>query len=270
MKKTAKIIVALGLVLALALLAGCGKKEEAKKIKVGASPAPHAEILKVAKDELKKAGYELEIVEFQDYVKPNKAVEDGEIDANFFQHLPYLKEFNKENKTHVVSVGTVHYEPLGIYKGSKKKLTELKKGDKIAVPNDTTNEARALLLLQDNGVLKLKKGAGLTATKKDIVKNKYGVEIYEVEAAAVPRNLKETAFSVINGNYALNAKLTSKDAVAYEKSDSQAAKEYANILAVKEGNKKSDSVKALVKAVQSDAVKEFIEKKYKGAVIPKF
>ncbi|SCI52538.1 29 kDa protein [uncultured Eubacterium sp.] len=258
--------------------AGCGakkdssdKKEETKKIVIGASPSPHADILKVAKKELKKEGYELEIKEYSDYVQPNTALESGDLDANYFQHKPYLDDFNKQKKTHLVSAGTIHYEPFGIFPGKTKTLKDLKKGATVAVPNDTTNEARALLLLQDQGLIKLKDGAGLTATKKDIVENKKNLAIKEIEAAQIPRSLKDVDIAVVNGNYALEAGLkVNKDALATEDADSIGAKTYGNIVAVKKGNEKSDATKALVKALKSDAVKKYINDKYDGAVVPLF
>lgn len=258
--------------------AGCGakkdssdKKEETKKIVIGASPSPHADILKVAKKELKKEGYELEIKEYSDYVQPNTALESGDLDANYFQHKPYLDDFNKQKKTHLVSAGTIHYEPFGIFPGKTKTLKDLKKGATVAVPNDTTNEARALLLLQDQGLIKLKDGAGLTATKKDIVENKKDLAIKEIEAAQIPRSLKDVDIAVVNGNYALEAGLkVNKDALATEDADSIGAKTYGNIVAVKKGNEKSDATKALVKALKSDAVKKYINDKYDGAVVPLF
>jgi D-methionine transport system substrate-binding protein len=258
--------------------AGCGakkdssdKKEETKKIVIGASPSPHADILKVAKKELKKEGYELEIKEYSDYVQPNTALESGDLDANYFQHKPYLDDFNKQKKTHLVSAGTIHYEPFGIFPGKTKALKDLKKGATVAVPNDTTNEARALLLLQDQGLIKLKDGAGLTATKKDIVENKKNLAIKEIEAAQIPRSLKDVDIAVVNGNYALEAGLkVNKDALATEDADSIGAKTYGNIVAVKKGNEKSDATKALVKALKSDAVKKYINDKYDGAVVPLF
>ena len=255
--------------------AGCGakkdssdKKEETKKIVIGASPSPHADILKVAKKELKKEGYELEIKEYSDYVQPNTALESGDLDANYFQHKPYLDDFNKQKKTHLVSAGTIHYEPFGIFPGKTKALKDLKKGATVAVPNDTTNEARALLLLQDQGLIKLKDGAGLTATVNDIAENPHNIKIVELEAAQVARVTGETAFVVLNGNYALQAGYSvKKDALAYEASDSEAAKTYVNIIAVKEGNEDSDAIKALVKVLKSDDIKKFIDEKYDGAVI---
>lgn len=268
------VVLVLTLTLTAGLLAGCGDKKEGKTddkvIKVGASPAPHSEILNAIKGEVEAEGYKLEIVEFQDYIQPNNALDKGDIDANYFQHKPYLDEFNKENGTKIVSAGAIHYEPLGLYKGSKKTVAELSKGDKIAVPNDTTNEARALLLLEANGVLKLKDGVGLTATKQDIVENPYDVEIVELEAAIIPRSLGDTALSVINGNYAISAGLTTSDAITFEASDSEAAKTYGNILAVKEGEEKSEKTKVLLKALKSAAAKKFIEDKYQGSVVALF
>lgn len=260
--------------------AGCGakkdsssdtKKEETKKIVIGASPSPHADILKVAKKELKKEGYELEIKEYSDYVQPNTALESGDLDANYFQHKPYLDDFNKKKKTHLVSAGMIHYEPFGIFPGKTKTLKDLKKGETVAVPNDTTNEARALLLLQDQGLIKLKDGAGLTATKKDIVENKKDLAIKEIEAAQIPRSLKDVDIAVVNGNYALQAGLkVNKDALATEDADSVGAKTYGNIVAVKKGNEKLAATKALIKALKSDTVKKYINDKYDGAVVPLF
>ena len=260
--------------------AGCGakkdsssdtKKEETKKIVIGASPSPHADILKVAKKELKKEGYELEIKEYSDYVQPNTALESGDLDANYFQRKPYLDDFNKKKKTHLVSAGTIHYEPFGIFPGKTKSLKNLKNGATVAVPNDTTNEARALLLLQDQGLIKLKDGAGLTATKKDIVENKKDLAIKEIEAAQIPRSLKDVDIAVVNGNYALQAGLkVNKDALATEDADSIGAKTYGNIVAVKKGNEKSAATKALIKALKSDAVKKYSNDKYDGAVAPLF
>ncbi|MDD5949735.1 MAG: MetQ/NlpA family ABC transporter substrate-binding protein [Lachnospiraceae bacterium] len=244
-------------------------KNELQTIKVAASTTPHAEILAEAKELLKEEGYDLEVTEFEDYVQPNEVVESGDFDANYFQHTPYLDSFNEEKGTHLVSVGKIHYEPFGIYPGTKKDLSELADGDTIAVPNDTTNEARALLLLQDNGVITLKEGAGLEATVNDIAENPKNIQIKELEAAQVPRVAEEVAFVVLNGNYALEAGYTvKKDAIAYEKADSEAAQTYANIIAVKEGNEENKGVKALVKVLKSDTIKKFIEDKYEGAVIP--
>jgi len=254
------------------LFAGCQKKDaDEKVITVGASPSPHAEILEAAKEVLADEGYTLEIKEFTDYVQPNMALENGEIDANYFQHLPYLEDFNKENKTNIVSVEKIHYEPLGIYPGKSKDIKNVKDGAVIIVPNDTTNEARALLLLQEEGIITLKKDAGLSATKKDIAKNPYNVEIKELEAAQLARSLKDVDFAVINGNYAIDAGLNvSKDALAMEEKDSVAAQTYANIIAVKSGNEKTEKTQALVKALKSEKVKKYIEDSYNGAVVPVF
>ncbi|HAL03024.1 MAG TPA: metal ABC transporter substrate-binding protein [Lachnospiraceae bacterium] len=238
------------------------------KISIAASPVPHAEILAKAAEILKDYGYELEIVEFEDYVQPNLVVESGEFDANYMQHIPYLDSFNEEQGTHIVNAGGIHYEPFGIYPGTKKSLDDIKKGDSIAIPNDTTNEARALLLLQDNGLITLADGAGLTATVNDIVDNPYDIEFVELEAAQVARVVDEVAFVVLNGNYALEAGYSvGKDSIAYESSDSVAAKTYVNIIGVYEGNENSDKIKALVTVLRSDEIKKFIEDTYDGAVI---
>ena len=243
---------------------------ELEKLKVGASPAPHAEILKEAKAALAKKGYDLEIVEYTDYVQPNNALEAKEIDANYFQHVPYLVDFNEKYGTKLVSAGTVHYEPFGIYAGKTKSLADLKEGSKIAVPNDVTNEARALLLLEANGILKLKDGAGLDATKNDIVENPKKVEIIEVEAAQTPRSLQDVDVAVINGNFAIAAGLKVKDALATESAESEAAKTFANIIEVRDGDTEKESIKALMEVLQSDEIKKFIETKYDGAVVPIF
>ncbi len=252
-------------------LAGCGKSTSAddKVIKVAASATPHAEILEQAKPLLEAKGYDLQVTVFDDYVQPNNVVESGEFDANYFQHIPYLDSFNEEHGTHLVNAGGIHYEPFGIYPGTKATLDELADGDSIAVPNDTTNEARALLLLQDNGIITLKEDAGLTATKNDIVENPYNVDIVELEAAQVPRVKDEVAFMVLNGNYALEAGFSvAKDSIAYEKSDSEAAKTYVNVIAVKEGNENNDKIKALVEVLTSQEIKDYINNTYDGAVIP--
>ncbi len=240
-----------------------------EKITVAASPTPHAEILAKASEILSDYGWELEVTEFEDYVQPNLVVEQGEFDANYFQHIPYLDDFNAEQGTHLVNAGGIHYEPFGIYPGTKSALSELADGDEIAVPNDTTNEARALLLLQDNGVITLKDGAGLTATKNDIVENPNNIEIVELEAAQVARVVNEAAFVVLNGNYALEAGFSvTKDSVAFESPDSKAAETYVNVIAVKEGNENNDGIKALVSVLKSDAIKDYINSTYDGAVVP--
>lgn len=264
MKRVLASIAAATLTLALAVPAAAEGT-----IKVAASPTPHAEILEAAKSILADEGWNLEVTEFEDYVQPNLVVESGDFDANYFQHVPYLDSFNEEKGTHLVDAGDIHYEPFGIYPGTKKSLDELEDGDTIAVPNDTTNEARALLLLQDNGVLTLKEGAGLTATVNDIESTTKDIKIQELEAAQVPRVLGEVAFAVINGNYAVEAGLSvADDAIAYEASDSEAAKTYVNIIAVKEGNENNEGIVALVDALKSDEIKDFINETYNGAVIP--
>ena len=279
-----KFIISLILSLSIVggLLAGCGNNDAAGKkadtgsaqelevIKVGASITPHAEILRSVSDELEKQGYKLEVVEYNDYIIPNTALESGELDANYIQHLPYLEDFNKENGTDIVSVADIHYEPFGIYAGKSDSLENLKEGAVIAVPNDTTNEARALLLLQDQGLIKLKENAGLTATVKDIADNPKNFEIKELEAAQVPKALQDVDVAAINTNYALEANLKLSDALASEGADSLAAKTYANIIAVKEGNENAEKIKALIDAVKSEQVKKFIEDKYDGAVVPIF
>lgn len=240
-----------------------------KTITVAASQTPHSEILAEAAKILEKQGYELKVTVFDDYVQPNNVVESGEFDANYMEHVPYMEQFNKENGTHIVNAGGIHYEPFGIYPGTKKKLDDLAEGDTIAIPNDTTNEARALLLLQDNGLLTLKDGAGLTATINDIKENPKKLKFQELEAAQVAKVKDEVALVVLNGNYALEAGYSvSKDSIAYEKADSEAAKTYVNIIGVKEGNENSDGIKALVKVLKSDDIKKFINDKYDGAVIP--
>lgn len=243
--------------------------EEKGTITVAASPTPHAEILAEAAKILAEEGWELDIIEFEDYVQPNLVVDSGEVDANYFQHVPYLDNFNEENGTSLVSVGGIHYEPFGIYPGTKASLDALEEGDTIAVPNDTTNEARALLLLQANGLLKLKEGAGLTATVLDIEENPLKLNIQELEAAQVSRVKDEVALVVLNGNYALEAGFSvAKAAIAYETSDSEAAQTYVNIIAVKEGNENNPGIQALVEVLKSDAIKEYINNTYDGAVIP--
>lgn len=245
------------------------QQESKGTITVAASATPHAEILETAKGILAEQGWDLQVTVFDDYILPNEVVESGEFDANYFQHIPYMENNNAEKGTHLVNAGGIHYEPFGIYPGTKTDLTKLEKGDVIAVPNDTTNEARALQLLSDNGIITLKDGVGLEATVKDITENPYNLKIEELEAAQVARIAPEVAFVVLNGNYALQAGFSvGKDAVAYEKSDSEAARTYVNVIAVKEGNEESAGIKALVEVLKSDAVKKYIEDTYDGAVIP--
>ena len=267
----------LGLVLTFAVLSlvACGKKEAQapanggaaeQVVTVAASPVPHAELLAQVKDDMKALGYDLQVREFSDYVLPNLAVDQGEVMANFFQHEPYLDDFNAERGTKVVTVGKVHYEPFGVYAGTKKTL-DLTAGDKVAVPNDVTNEARSLNLLEEAGVIKLKEGVGLTATKLDIVENPYEVEIVELEAAQIPRALDSVALACMNGNYAMEAGFKVSEALFVEPQDSAAAKTYANILCVKDGNQNEKWAKDLLNCLKSQKVKDYIAKTYNQSVI---
>lgn len=265
------LAVLLVLTLAGATLAGCSKKGGDKEIVVGASSTPHAEILEQARPLLEKEGYTLKIVEYADYVQPNVALSSGDLDANYFQHQPYLDQYNEENGTDLVSAGAIHYEPIGIYPGKTTSLDALADGAQIAVPNDATNEARALLLLESQGLIKLNEGVGLNATKNDIAENPKNLDIVEIEAAQLARSLQDVDLAVINGNYAIEAGLNvATDALAFEAKDSLAADTYANIIAVRKGNEDRADIKALIKALQSDEVKKFINDTYQGAVVPKF
>ena len=280
MKK--KIAALLAGALCLSALAACGGGNDTqtngdntasndKTITVGASPTPHAEILNAAKDVLAEAGWTLEVVEFTDYVQPNTALVDGDLDANYFQHIPYLNNFNKENGADLVSAIEMHYEPFGIYPGKTATLEELADGATIAVPNDGSNETRALLLLQDAGLIKLKDGIDPTsdATKLDIVENPKNLDIQEIAAEQLPRSLEDVDLAVINGNYALQADLNAKeDSLITENPDY--AKVYVNVVACRSGDETSDKITALKEALQSDAVKQFIDDTYKGAVVATF
>ena len=239
-------------------------------LKVGASPAPHAEILEQVKPILAKEGITLDIVEYNDYNTPNDAVEDGSLDANYFQHITYMNNYNKDNGTHLASVAEVHYEPFGLYAGKTASIADLPDGAQIAVPNDATNEARALLLLQQEGLIKLADGVGINATKLDIKENKKNLEILELEAAQIPTRLKDVDLAVINGNYAIDAGLKVADALAVESKDGDAAAAYVNVVAVKEGNEKNEAIQALVKALKSDTIRDYINNTYGGAVVPVF
>lgn len=275
-----KVYLAVLTLIILTVIAGCGTKKSAetevksevktlKKVVIGATPVPHAEILEKAKEELAKRGIELEIKIFTDYVTPNLSLQDKSLDANYFQHQPYLDDFNKEKGTDLISIAAVHYEPMGIYSKKIKTVSELKEGDEIAVPNDTTNEARALILLQDNGIIVLKDPSNLKSTLKDIKEYKVKVKIKEVEAAQISRAIDGIAAAVINGNYAIDAGLNpSKDALASEKSSSIAAKTYANILVVKKGEENREELKTVAEVLKSEEIKKFINEKYKGAVVP--
>ena len=271
MKNRLLKVVSLGLaaVLSCGLLVGCGgNSADDKVIKVGASPSPHAEILAEVEEAVAAQGYTLEIIEYNDYVIPNTAVEQGELDANFFQHKPYLDDFNVNNGTNIVSVAAIHFEPLGIYSAAVEEVSEIGEGAIIGVPNDATNEARALLLLEANGLITLKEGVGVNATINDIASNPLNLEIKEIEAAQLPLSLLDLDAAVINGNYAISGGLSIADAIALEESTSIAADTYANIIAVKAGNEESEKVQVLINALQTEEVKAFIGSTYAGAVVP--
>jgi len=278
MRKILAAILLLSLI--IISLAGCASKadknsqsvsspqgENLKIIKVGASPIPHAEILNVVKPILEKQGIKLEIIEFTDYVQPNIKLAEKELDANYFQHIPYLEDFCKKHNLNLTYIAKVHIEPMGIYSSKIKDLKELKNGAEIAIPNDATNGGRALLLLQSAGIIKLKDSAGITATKNDIIENPKNIKITELEAATLPRVLNDVDAAVINTNYALEAKLNpKKDALYIESADSP----YVNILAVRKGDESRPELKKLAEALNSPEVKKFIEEKYNGAVVPAF
>ncbi len=266
-KKLLALILASVACLAL-LLCSCGGKTTT--LKVGATPAPHAEVLEVAKKILAEQGIELEIVQFTDYVMPNTSTEDGSIDANYFQHITYMNNFNEENDTHLVSVAGIHYEPFGLYAGKTASIDALPDGAAVGVPNDATNEARALLLLEQEGLIALKEGAGINATKLDIVDNPKNLNIVELEAAQLPIRLPDLDMAVINGNYAIDAGLKMADALAVEAADGDAAEAYVNVLCVKEGREEDEAIQALVKALQSSEVKTYMQETYGGAVVPLF
>ena len=275
-------------VLAAGLLAGCGGANtpaetpaaetpaaetgslEGTTLKVGATPAPHAEILEVVKELLAEEGITLEIVQYNDYVQPNNAVEDGSLDANYFQHITYMNQFNADNGTHLVSAAEVHYEPMGLYAGKVASLEELPDGALIGLPNDATNEGRALLVLQQEGLITLAEDAGITATINDIVDNPKNLEFSEMEAAQLPHRLADLDMAVINGNYAIDAGLNMADALAIESAEGEAAQAYVNVLAVKEGRESDPAIQALAAALCSDEVKAFIEENYNGAVVAVF
>lgn len=255
-------------ILALSLLAGCAPKVSGSdEIKIGVSPEPHAKLISLIKDDLEKEGIKVTITEFTDYVQPNLAVDEKELDANFFQHLPYLEDFNKKENINLVSLGNVHVEPMALYSKTVKSLNELKDGAEIAIPNDTVNGGRALILLEDNGLIKLKEGAGLQATEHDIVENPKNLKITAVEAASLPSHLDGIDGAVINGNYALEAGLNPvEDGLIVEGKDSP----YANIVAVRAGEETQEKFVKLIKALQSDKVKKYIEDNYDGGVVPAF
>ena len=261
----------LTLALSLALTAAVGVASANTKLVVGASATPHAEILEAAKPILAEKGIDLEIVVFDDYVQPNLQLEAGDLDANYFQHIPYLENFNEEQGTPLVNAGGIHYEPFGIYPGKSDDLANIADGATIAVPNDTTNEARALQLLAAQGLITVRDGAGLTATVNDITDNPHNLQIKEIEAAQLPRTVQDVDFAVINGNYAMEAGFSvGKDALATEDASSEAAQTYANVLVVKEGRENDPAIQALYAALTSDKVKDYINSTYDGAVVPIF
>ena len=277
-KKIIALAAAAALTLSLAACSGNNSSSTADNsssdasstvIRVGASPSPHAEILEFAKDQLAAKGYELEIVEFTDYVMPNVALYEGDLDANFFQHTPYLDNYNEQNGTDLVSACKVHFEPMGLYSETLTSVSDVAEGSKVGVPNDPTNEARALNLLEAQGLIKLREGAGLNATPLDIEENPLNLEFVELEAAQLPRNLSEFAIAAINGNYAIDAGILDK-VIVNEAADSESAQEYANILAVQSGELETDKTKALVEALTSDETREFINTQYEDQFIPVF
>ena len=266
-----KKIIALVLALTLALaLTACGGSADDKTIKVGTAPGPHAEIMEAVADALKAEGYTLEIVEFSDYILPNTALDEGQIDANYFQHITYMNNFNVEYNIKMVSAAGIHYEPLGLYAGKTAAIDALVDGAQIAVPNDATNEARALLLLEQDGLIKLAEGAGIYATKDDIVENPKNIEIVETNAELLTSVLQDVDMAVINGNYAIAAELKIADALASEAADGIAAEAYVNIVTVMEGKENDAKIQALVKALTSAEAKAFMEETYEGAVVPLF
>ena len=267
MKKIIAIVLALTLALSLA---ACGGKTDDKTIKVGATPAPHAEILEIIKETLAADGWTLEIVEFDDYVLPNTALAEGQLDANYFQHITYMNNFNVEYSIEMVSAAGIHYEPFGLYAGKTASIDALADGAQIAVPNDATNEARALLLLEQVGLIKLAEGVGINATKADIVENPKNIEIVEMKAELLTTTLQDVDMAVINGNYAIGAGLKVAEALAVEAADGTAADAYQNVITVMKGHENDEKIQALIKALKSDAVKAFIEQTYEGAVVPLF
>ena len=267
MKKIIAIVLALTLALSLA---ACGSSADNKTIKVGTAPGPHAEIMEAVAGLIEAEGYTLEVVEFSDYVLPNTALAEGEIDANYFQHITYMNGFNEEHGLKMVSAAGIHYEPLGLYAGKTASIDALAEGAQIAVPNDATNEARALLLLEQEGLIKLKDGAGINATKDDIVENPLNLEIYEANAELLTSVLQDVDMAVINGNYAIDAGLKIADALAAEAEDGIAAEAYVNVVTVMEGKENDAKIQALVKALTSAEAKAFMEETYAGAVVPLF
>lgn len=256
------------IVLGFAILVGCSNnKNDQNLIRIGVSPMPHKDIIEFVKEDLEKEGIKLEIKEFTDYIKPNLALAEGELDANFFQHEPYMNQFKEEKNIDIVSIGGVHIEPMGLYSSKFQSIEELEDGSEIAIPNDVTNGGRALLLLEKYGLIKLDNNAGILATKEDIVENPKNLKIKELEASALPRILNDVDGAIINGNYALEAGLVpTKDSILLEEKDSP----YANIIAIRKGEENQDRFVKLMKVLQSEKIKKYIEENYNGGVIPAF
>lgn len=265
MKNLLKVLCLFILSVSLFVCTSCGE-DDSKVITIGASPSPHAEILEQTRSYIESKGYTLEIKEFVDYIIPNTLTEEGTLDANFFQHEPYLIDFNQSNGTNLVSVLKVHYEFLGLYKGKTKNLENIRSGSTIGVPNDTTNFSRACLLLQDLGLIAVDESKGLNLTLNDITDNPYNLKIQPAEAASLPRLLSEFDFAVINGNYALSNGLTKNDIIATESAEGDAPTTYVNILVVKAGNEESEKIKVLIEALQQPNIEEYINAHYQGVV----
>lgn len=262
---------ALIVVLSLSFLVGCssdaGNSGDLEKIKIGVTPEPHRKLVELVIDDLKEQGVDVEVVEFTDYITPNTTLADGEIDANFFQHTPYFEDFIEKQELDLVSIGTVHVEPMALYSNSSKSIEELKDNAEVAIPNDSVNGGRALLLLQANGLIKLDESAGIEATEKDIIDNPKNLKIKALEAAFLPRALDDVDAAVINGNYALEAGLNPlKDGLIIEGGESP----YANIVVVRKGEESEEKFTKLLKALQSEKLKTYIEEKYEGSVVPAF
>ena len=268
MKKIIAVILALALTLALTACGGAAAED--KIIRVGTAPGPHPEILEFVKEALAKEGYTLEIVEFSDYILPNTSLSEGQIDANYFQHVTYMNNFNVEYGLKMVTAAEIHYEPFGLYAGKTASIDALAEGAQIAVPNDATNEARALLLLEQEGLIKLREGAGINATKDDIVENPLNLDIVETNAELLTSVLQDVDMAVINGNYAIAADMKVADALAVEAADGTAAEAYVNIVTVMEGHENDPKIQALVKVLTSEEVRAYIEQTWPGAVVPLF
>lgn len=275
------IAATLAVTLAAGLFAGCGSKDNStgsaadsgasdsdKVITIGASVTPHADVLNHLTDEFAAEGYELKVVEFTDYVQPNKALEAGDLDANYFQHQPYLDNFNEENGSNIVSVGANLYIPMAIFSKKLSNLDNIPDGATVAVPNDTTNEARALLLLQENGFIKLKDGVDIKATVMDVEDNPHNLKFVEMDAAQIPRAVEDTDLAIVNGNFALDAGLNLNDALLVESADSLTAQTYANVIAVRGGEENTEKTKTIVKILTSEDTKQYIKDSFNGAVLP--